>query len=170
MFFFSYKVDIELKISVQKSNVGTFFHPFFWDNFLPSLHFLSQFAMSKMWHKVIFLPRFLSLRLVALLRQKKTVYYLHLAVGRRDGFMPFLSAIAQIEMLSALSRIWAWVANSISSDNNHCTMCASYFPRNAIEGFTLTVRLKLEWFGWMVRNFISREVNVILYIRYIKPL
>ena len=39
--------------------------------------------------------------------------------------MPFPRALAQIEMQAASSRIWIWVVDSISYNNNHWTKHAS---------------------------------------------
>ena len=52
--------------------------------------------------------------------------YLHLAGARKDGFMPFPRASVRHEMQTTLSRIWSWVAD-FTSDNNNCNkMCLKY--------------------------------------------
>ena len=48
--------------------------------------------------------------------------YYSLITGRRtDGFMPFPRALAQSEMQTASSRIWTWVAYTISYNDNYYT-------------------------------------------------
>ena len=49
-------------------------------------------------------------------------YYLSLAEGKRDGFISFPRALVQSE--ADLSRIWTWVTNSISYNDNYYTKLA----------------------------------------------
>ena len=46
-------------------------------------------------------------------------YYLDIAGGWRDGFMPFPSALEQSKTQTAISRIWTWVASSIFYTDCH---------------------------------------------------
>ena len=64
--------------------------------------------------------RFLSSRLVAEQKQKDWVYLTlnPLLQEEKDGFMPFLKALAQNEMQKASIRIPSRVVNSISKDDN----------------------------------------------------
>ena len=52
-------------------------------------------------------------------------YNLMIAGKRRDEFIPFQRVLAQSEMQTALSRIWTWVTDSISFNDNHYALCAS---------------------------------------------
>ena len=49
-------------------------------------------------------------------------YYLLIAGGRINGFIPFLRVLVLCEMQSVSSRIWTRIAVSISYDYNHYTM------------------------------------------------
>ena len=40
-------------------------------------------------------------------------------MGETDGFMSFFRKLPQSEMQTTFSRIWNWVADLISYDNNH---------------------------------------------------
>ena len=53
-------------------------------------------------------------------------YYLRIAGGRIIGFIPFPRVLVLCEMQSVSSRIWTHVAVSISYDDNHCIMGASF--------------------------------------------
>ena len=52
-------------------------------------------------------------------------YYLPIAGGRNDGFIPFLMTSAWSETQTASSMIRTPVADFISYDDNHCTKYAS---------------------------------------------
>ena len=51
-------------------------------------------------------------------------YYLFVADGeRKDGFIPFLRAMAQDETHIALSRVWTRLTDSISYGDNRYSKC-----------------------------------------------
>ena len=57
-------------------------------------------------------------------REPSLLYYLPIT-KRRNEFIPFPGALVQSEMQTALSRIWTWLTESISCNNNCSAICAS---------------------------------------------
>ena len=47
--------------------------------------------------------------------------------AKRDGFIPFLRALAWTEIQTASSKIWTWVAESISYNDKSNTKCFSFY-------------------------------------------
>ena len=72
------------------------------------------------WVKLAWVQNFPS-RLVVISRLKKLDYPTILLVARekRDGFIPFQRVLVWSETQIASSRIWTWLTNSISKDNNY---------------------------------------------------
>ena len=58
---------------------------------------------------------------------KETIMTYHLPIAGVEKWIDaFPKGISKIERQTALSRIWTWVANSISYDDNHYTNQASF--------------------------------------------
>ena len=87
-------------------------------------YFLSEVKL--VWIQIFFIPLTSCL---AIAKEHSLSYYLPIAKGKTDGFMPFPSALVQSGKQTALSKIWTCVADSISYNDNCYTKCASMFKK-----------------------------------------
>ena len=57
------------------------------------------------------------------IKERSLPYYIPIAEERTNELMPFSEVLVLCEIQTTSSRIWTWIANSISYDDNNYTKC-----------------------------------------------
>ena len=102
---------------------------------------------------IIFKKIYSTHRQVCIIKAKEhsLLYYLSLIVGIGQGFLLFPRSLTRNKIQTASSRLWTWITNFISYNDNHYTKCTT----NLLNGIVMknkwaTFRMYLYVFTYVI--------------------